>query len=335
MAYFNYFIKCIIRRFVRLFFTKKTFIFIIVCLILFCFFQNSCFASYEEIISKAFFYLFTNSSMTYVSSRVIGQTGANFPINVPKGFYIYEVSPGNSYKFVTSNPNEHFEISVFVCYDLDFIYQITEKNNTPPTTDYDESISFTNIHKYYYQVNYYFSTGIKYYLLIPDTVTGVDLAILHNEVTSSDVAVSSQQTQDTIKDTSQQTQDTIKDTSQQMQNTITDSSVDVSTDLPTNDTQDITQDGFNNIFMTIKDTFTSSSAKDLVVNIPFTDKSFTINFSNVYSGFNSGIVGTLITLFWWYCVSLFIVKDISNKISKIKGGNLENIENTNIKEDLL
>lgn len=52
-------------------------------------------------------------------------------------------------------------------------------------------------------------------------------------------------------------------------------------------------------------------------------------------GFNSGIVGTLITLFWWYLVSVFIVKDIYTKISKIKSGDIESIENTNIKEDIL
>lgn len=117
--------------------------------------------------------------------------------------------------------------------------------------------------------------------------------------------------------------------------TLNDSNVTVETDLPTDNTNDITASGFDNVFNTIKNTFTSSSSQDLVVDIPFTGKKFTINFSNVYDGFNSGIVGTLINLFWWYMVSNFIVHDIYRKINSIKSGNIENIENTNIKEDLL
>ena len=50
---------------------------------------------------------------------------------------------------------------------------------------------------------------------------------------------------------------------------------------------------------------------------------------------NANWVINFIEVFWWYIISRFIIKDISKKITKIKSGNIENIENNNIKEDML
>lgn len=44
---------------------------------------------------------------------------------------------------------------------------------------------------------------------------------------------------------------------------------------------------------------------------------------------------TIIQAFWWYIISRFIIKDIMRKIRKIKQGNFESIQDTNIKEDML
>lgn len=110
--------------------------------------------------------------------------------------------------------------------------------------------------------------------------------------------------------------------------------VDSST-LPSDTTQDITDSGFNNIFNTLYNTFTSGSAKDLVINIPFTNKSFVINAQNVYGNANLGLIKTLIQTFWYFIISYFIVQDIGKKINKIKSGNIENIQEDNIKEDML
>lgn len=110
--------------------------------------------------------------------------------------------------------------------------------------------------------------------------------------------------------------------------------VDTST-LPTDTTEDITTSGFDSIFETLYNTFTSGSAKDLVINIPFTNKSFTINTSNVYGNANLGLVKTLIQTFWYFVISYFIVNDIAKKINMIKSGNIEDIQKDNIKEDML
>lgn len=118
-------------------------------------------------------------------------------------------------------------------------------------------------------------------------------------------------------------------------NTITDDNVNVDTDLPTSDTNDITLDGFNSIFDTIKNAFTTQNSTDVVLPIPFTDKSITINYSNVFGNFSFGILSRIINAFWFFVVSLFIAKDIKDKINKIKSGNIEDVETSNIKGDLL
>ena len=121
-----------------------------------------------------------------------------------------------------------------------------------------------------------------------------------------------------------------------LNNSIKDDNVNAdSSTLPSDDTTDITANGFNSLFDKIYTTFTSGTSKDLVVNVPFTGKSFVINSANVYGGADLGIVKVLIQSFWWFSISYFIVRDIGKKINKIKSGDIEHVEENNIKEDLL
>lgn len=108
-----------------------------------------------------------------------------------------------------------------------------------------------------------------------------------------------------------------------------------SSSLPTDNTTDIAENGFNNIFNQLYNTFTAQTAQDLVITIPFTKKTFTINSKTVYAGANLGFVKTLIETFWYFIISYFIVQDIAKKINKIKSGDIENVQEDNIKEDLL
>lgn len=110
--------------------------------------------------------------------------------------------------------------------------------------------------------------------------------------------------------------------------------VDSST-LPSDTTEDITSDGFNSIFEQFYTTFTSGASQDVVITIPFTNKSFTINANNVYAGANLGFIKTIIEAFWYFVISYFIVQDIGKKINKIKSGDIEHVQETNIKEDVL
>lgn len=124
-----------------------------------------------------------------------------------------------------------------------------------------------------------------------------------------------------------------------LNDSITDSSISDNNDdyvLPESGVNDIAESGFANIFDKLRLAFTSeSSGQGMVVNFPFTDKSFTISRSTVYGSAQLGIVGTLINSFWYFIVSLWIVKDIAHKMNMIKSGNIELAQTSNIKEDLL
>ncbi len=149
-------------------------------------------------------------------------------------------------------------------------------------------------------------------------------------------------TDNSIKNIEQATEDTkntvnnINSSVNDVNNSIKDDNVNVdSSTLPSDDTADITTDGFNNIFNELYTTFTSDVARDVTIVIPFTEKSFVINTANVYAGANLGLVKTLIETFWYFIISYFIVQDIGKKINKIKSGDIEHVEENNIKEDLL
>ena len=122
-------------------------------------------------------------------------------------------------------------------------------------------------------------------------------------------------------------------------NTITDSNVDSSSiNLPTDNTNDPTQSGVDNIFQTIYNSFTSGTAQDIVFPIPNTNKNITLPATYTYNSLNNNNASWVIDIiqaFYWYIIARYIIVDIMQKIRKIKQGNLDNIENSNIKEDML
>lgn len=127
---------------------------------------------------------------------------------------------------------------------------------------------------------------------------------------------------------------------QDLNDNISDSNVDDfnQNTLPSDSTNDITQDGVNGIFTSIYNAFCTGEPVNIDFPIPNTNKSISLSPSYVYdslSNFGGGFVVTLIQTFWWYLISRFIVKDIVDKINKIKSGNIENIETTNIRGDML
>lgn len=135
------------------------------------------------------------------------------------------------------------------------------------------------------------------------------------------------------------TKDTANET-KEIKDLIKDTNVDnsLSSKLPSDNTQDTTSEGVNNIFNFLKNSFTTGTARDIVIPVPFTNKSFTIqaNFlKNILSKTEFSWVYNIIQAFWWYVISVFIVKDVSSKFTKIKSGNIENIQDNNIKEDML
>lgn len=122
-------------------------------------------------------------------------------------------------------------------------------------------------------------------------------------------------------------------------NSVTDSTItSTSDDLPNDNTTDITDGGFTTVFNSIRDTFKSKTGKSVELVIPFVNKKFSISKQTVYGNLSTEVMNylqTFVNSVWYFSISLFILKDISNKIKKIKTGDIENLENDNIKEDIL
>lgn len=136
---------------------------------------------------------------------------------------------------------------------------------------------------------------------------------------------------------------------QQLQNTITDDDVSgVVIDLPTDNTTDITEADFTKIFNKLVDVFTNL---DYRVNPTYTftlpkftsgePQTLTINTQSLYGAGDSGYspvlysIWSLVESFWYFVVSLFIVKDIHHKIQKIKTGDIEKVAEGDVQADIL
>lgn len=108
--------------------------------------------------------------------------------------------------------------------------------------------------------------------------------------------------------------------------------------LPTNNTQNTADSGLNNIFINMYNAFCTGVAQDIVLPIPFTNKNITIEPDFLYNALynsNANWLILFIQAFWGYLIGRFIVLDVNSKFNKIKSGNIENLENSNIKGDLL
>lgn len=114
------------------------------------------------------------------------------------------------------------------------------------------------------------------------------------------------------------------------------SDVDTSGITNADTTVDITQDGFNSIFSTLQTYFTSDNGGSLTLTLPFVNKSITISKATVFGNFNQlSTIENFASLAWYFVISLYIVKSIQKMINKIKGGNLEDVVDNNVKADIL
>lgn len=192
-------------------------------------------------------------------------------------------------------------------------------------------------------VNIQNGKSVDFYLEVKQENVGDNIYYLGNYTFSLTTAEQEQIQSDSDKALQGQIlqqQEQINNNLSNIDNSINDSSIDdiTSDTLPSDTTTDITAEGVNGIFTSIYNAFCVGNAQDIVFPIPFTDKSITLPSNYVRNALNSSgatFIITLIEAFWWYLISRFIVKDIMNKINKIKSGNIEDIETTNIRGDML
>lgn len=380
MVYFNYFIKQVIRRFVRLFFTKKTFIIMLIFVTLFFFLRSEGYCSSDILLTPTTVLLYGVSSSPLVFSA--------FPsgsLDTPYGFFSYYIHSGVSYRismngfltsvksvpflplsFDTSDinsvvgynkgvvssssfsvyngrvftsgfdgwvlvPISDFSSSSFELYQLDTLFDgdfsdisasfntqsiylsTSGQLNSSPISDaasYVVSLKPNTDYTYTYNVkstnsglpriafsNSFPSPGVSvngYSSLSSPLGTNTKtfnsgnykyfiFSFRYSEIDSFNITYYGQSggLDDAISDVGS----SVEAGTSKIDGTLNNSNVTVETDLPEDNTTDITESGFNSIFTTIRNTFTSSNSQDLVLTIPFTGKSFTINFQNVYRWF--------------------------------------------------
>lgn len=114
------------------------------------------------------------------------------------------------------------------------------------------------------------------------------------------------------------------------------SSDSITDNMPNNDEfQDVTENGFDNIFTTLKNAFTSDNYQDVVFTVPFSNGQTITLPSNLTENIIPTAIKTLIQMVYWYFIARFIVKDIANYIEKAKSGDIFTSSDTNIKTDML
>lgn len=244
--------------------------------------------------------------------------------------------------------------------NTDGLYPIKEKAFTKGSifTDVENSTSNNMVFSYpIFMSGVYFNIGSTYEIRFAKKVYNSEYNRMVYQYLGEPIqfTISSNVTQDYINQLNQQTAtSTDNDNTQELQNSIenqtqsidninnsiTDSNIDTSSiDLPTDNTQDPTQSGVDNIFQTIYNSFTSGTPQDIVFPIPFSNNNLVIQanyVSNMLGSSQAGsVIISLIQAYYWYLISRFIITDIMRKVRKIKQGNFENIQNSNIKEDML
>lgn len=336
---------------------KRIVCFLLIFLIVFCLFDYVVFASYESQYLPLYQYQWT-LQQDYIN--ILYSRGKNDPTAFNDVLAIYNLMGQYSNQFNTfrfwvrsGDPTDHDVIYWFLYSVNDEGYTYTYKQ----WQNFDNIacfVNFTNLHaisRVYADRIDVWSNGLDV-----DSSLVVDFPVVCTQVinenwiqlfkdfgivkTDNDSVVSAleialQNQTNSINNAINTQGQNITNSIDNLTNTITDDNVTVDSDLPTSDTNDITLDGFNSIFDTIRNAFTTQNSADVVLPIPFTDKSITINYSNVFGAFTFGVLSNIINAFWFFVVSLFIAKDIKYKINKIKSGNIEDVETSNIKGDLL
>ena len=167
------------------------------------------------------------------------------------------------------------------------------------------------------------------------------------KISSDDIGEIIQNTTNTIIESNQQVQNSVQEqtnTIKQQQEFLTSNTVsDDSFVLPEDDTNDTTgvDDEINFIFDDIMNKFTDTSSNNsITLTFPFTNQTFDISYASVYNGVfernnSMAYLKRIIQLGYWYIIAVFVVKDISNKVNKVKTGDIDKIQTGNIKEDLL
>lgn len=87
------------------------------------------------------------------------------------------------------------------------------------------------------------------------------------------------------------------------------------------------------LFVILYNAFCNNTIVDLTFTIPFVNQQVTINSSNISAHYPQQLV-TIVHLFVWGMIGLYIIKDIRTMINKVAEGNVENVS-SDVKKEVL
>lgn len=345
MGFFDYFIRyTLIRSLNRIFKPKTLLTIVIILLIVFFVFKINSYAIYEgddtytdnnNTIFLAYDSICNDfiSRMDNLKDDPYYDTIISYLNNSSYGYYIYY---GDMNGLSMINGSTFAQTYMYVTF-----YEMNGNNSTATTYDSYQGMQ-TSVRKFNTIGIYSITSAIDNYAVnecyIPVALYNRRTAVITSylqflkDSSSSDIVTAINQQTNSINEQT----NTINAQTEYLQEE-PDSNDFSSSDLPSDSgVTDITTDGFNSIFTMLYDSMTRepTSSDNISIAIPFTNKSFTIPY-NYTSTYVPNALRSLISMFWYYVGGLFIVKDLLSKIEKLKTGNIENVENTNIKGDLL
>lgn len=143
---------------------------------------------------------------------------------------------------------------------------------------------------------------------------------------------------DNIQNSINQQGQNINNSLNNLNTTITDDNVNTDgLQFATDNTTNPTSDGFNTFFNTVYNAFCKTSSEPLSFTLPYINKSVTLNPDIVSDGMKQsglGVVISLISSFYYFSVCLFIYKDITKIIDNLKSGNITS-DCGNVKTEVL
>lgn len=372
MGYFNYFIKCVIRKIVNFIFNKKNF-FKFCCILFFIFcvskiiLQTPISYGATTIVSDTTYYdgYIANRDLydALQNDLIVRMSLANNPTleaevldRLNNTNYVFCAFYSTNSSNINSLPVDKYSLNLFI-FDRNILDKTVSSKNW-------NNNGFVNVSDYVLKESttfYYFEDSLLRYGSLPagysfsfpsylvnyksDELTNYILSYYDNS--DDELQDIIQESTNTIVQSNQQTQNTIKEQTNTIKeqtdfltnNTVSDSSI----SLPTDNSQDNTgvDDEINFIFDDIMNAFTDTSNNNYIrLTFPFTNQTFDISYATVYNGVfennnSMAYLKRIIQLGYWYIVAVFVIKDISNKVNKVKTGDIDKIQTGNIKEDLL
>lgn len=280
-------------------------------------------ATYTELRGNTFAFYYSAQSGRIFQTLPPNSNPSNYPVTA---FKVYSLKSGSTYIIYNSSSNS-VECRTTPNLPNSFDYNMFNQGFDSAISEGVNLGTFTCNPSYRETLN----CGYDMFFLVPlgnssPLVDPIQIFLVDKTASGTDISDSTDTITDSIGDSTDSINNTISDSTDTINNSITDSNINVNNNqLVTDNTQDITKDGYNNIFEMIRTAFTGSPTA-ITFPIPFVNQSFTLQpdfLSHYLQVGGLGFFVTLMSAYWYFVVSRYIVKKIYVIIENLKSGELE------------